>query len=405
MSDHSAESPAAPTSLGWLAAHALEGADATPWRSAAFARAASEGMRMLAPARPDADPAWNGFSKPFREIVEHVASIQDPLRTAVKPTLAGIGEGAGAALRDLAAPKAPVPMPLSGIGRSFGEAMQAGDSPFRRKPASWVETGNPSVRRAGARPPVAPTKPSASAKPAPAPETSNRKPKPAPPAPDLAPLSHASLPPAQTALEAWAEKLDRKMRQAREREEAAQVSAAKRPAAPVPPKRVPFKYPEDPADPARFKEILSRHAPTGSAPPPGPPGAFAPKPGPAAPSDTVTPVAPPWPGVPGPADPGFGEILSRLPAPGPRPSGPEPTDVFTPAQPPIPGRGHVPAPPISAPPVPTAAQPTQPAPAALAGSAKPSPSEIEWLEEEDDLAARLHSLLRRQARRRGVDLS
>jgi hypothetical protein len=30
---------------------------------------------------------------------------------------------------------------------------------------------------------------------------------------------------------------------------------------------------------------------------------------------------------------------------------------------------------------------------------------VEWLDEEEDLAGKLHRLLRRQAKRRGVDLS
>ena len=31
-------------------------------------------------------------------------------------------------------------------------------------------------------------------------------------------------------------------------------------------------------------------------------------------------------------------------------------------------------------------------------------SQVEWMDEEDDLAAKLHRLLRRQAKRRGVEL-
>lgn len=397
MSDPSAETPAAPPSLGWLAAHALDASHASPFGSAAFARAASEGLRALASGKPRAESEWEGFAKPFQTLAGHVESIRDPLGTQAKLPLAGIGEAAGAALRGVAAPEAVRPTPLSGIGSAIGEVLKPDGPPIKPQAASWVETGNPSVRRAIARTPSVPSKPPAPAKPAQPGATS--RPKRAPAAPDLAPLSRADLPPAQSALEAWAEDLERRLRRARERAKATAPKPAGRPAKPV---RKPFVYPEDPADLARFKEILGRQAPSGPVPPAGTPGAVAPTPSPAAPGDTVTPVSPPWPGAPAPADPGIGGILSRLPAPGPRPSGPEPTDVFTPVQPPIPARGPATAPPpVSAPPAASA----PPVPAGAAAPAKPRPSEMEWLEEEDDLAARLHSLLRRQARRRGVDLS
>ncbi len=43
---------------------------------------------------------------------------------------------------------------------------------------------------------------------------------------------------------------------------------------------------------------------------------------------------------------------------------------------------------------------------AASGIPRPSESpEVRWLQEEDDLASKLNRLLRRQAKRRGVDLS
>lgn len=410
MSDRS---DSAPASKGWLSAHALEAPAAPPFAGAAFARAAAEGLRSLA-GKPGTGSGWDAFERPFREAAGHVDSIRNPL--AASPALGKLGAVAGAALTGLAAPEEKIPgaladRALQGIGGAIGDAFRKNAALPDPVGATWVETGNPTVERASMRTAGAPARP-APARPGGPAAPRPPKSRPALPSATHAPISRNDLPPAKTAFEAWAENLDRKLREARARVPAAPAKAK--------PPRKPFVFPGDPADLARFKEILSRRAPESpaspfpAAPAPfGPSGAVRPAPPPAAPSD-VAPLLPPSASV-APGSPAAD--LSRLPAP--RPAAPARDSLPPlPAPPPFPGPEAGPAAPAGSPrgTAPESALPPPsprgiPAPGQApeaplpAPGSRPRPSEMEWLDEEDDLAARLHSLLRRQARRRGVDLS
>jgi hypothetical protein len=448
-----------PASRGWITVHAME-----PQRDASLrfplelARAAAEGLRKppFLKTEAETDAPWDAFTKPFRTARENLDRIREPMQsmkpavekaapqpagqTSDRNPLRGIGALAGTGLAGLdlgeigkASAKPPAPraasamggianLPAAGLGglglAAIGAAASSavnGAGPLFAKPSahgagadgktggdrnakpadgSWVETGNPTTQPARAS-----RRTGAAAKSALAAGIAH-------------PMS-PRLPAAPSPLEAWAEKAARKLKdyargagQAPAKTAGAAGASMSGPVDPMSPRRAPFIPPDDPETLARFKRVLESLPPEPGSPATGEPA------GSGVGGNTVTPVSrkdPERGAERVPADPGLSDVLDRLygpsvPAPSPE-SGDG--DVFSPVQPPLPYRDAGAASPAA--PAPAAA--SRPAPAAPADASTGTPnrsraaSEIEWLEEEDDLAAKLHSLLRRQAKRRGVDLA
>jgi hypothetical protein len=490
-----------PTSLGWVSAHAMAaGGSLAAWWLAPLTRARVDAASMSHPAsgKQGDQEALLEFVKPFQTAEEHVDLIRKPIQASGRGKVAGIGallqggQGgqagmAGAGLTGMGSPEESDPLSgksfraaakgsagsladglsaiaAAGLGGLFDKSGKSGHGPVAVKPVpssgkraaggSWMEAGNPPARSANLSPgnrfPGIPNP--AAAKPATATGRASMRPG----SRDGLPArtnAKPELPPAQTAFEAWAEKVARKV--ARKLPKYASVAGdSSGPGKNLPSgsgkagdggtlqrlaRRAPFIPPEDPETIARFKALLEAQRRPGAAGPAGSPLAW-----PESMGDTgsagsegdkshgrphaVTPASPPRleaarkPGAAGPdlSDlvqdlyPPIGKSQSYPGAPGVG-RDPEGDNVHPPAHAPFPTRtdrsghgvdgdngngGNSPA--GSTPRVPTVTVPTVAEGHPLPGRGG---AETEWLQEEDDLAAKLHRLLRRQAKRRGVDLA
>lgn len=371
--------PAPASALAWLALSALDGSASDPVLPAlAETRAAAEGLRRF----PEADgetEAWSAFAEPFQAAMETVRALTGPVL--------GLSEGV--------APEAsgPSSFPASPSHRDAREtplaaAPAAATDPAMAPRGSSVETGNPSLLEiaarigslSGASVPQAGTRPAvAGAQPKADPRPSRQS---APP---------ASIPGATAALVSWTDRLTKAV--------AAVLPPIVTPQSPARP-AVPMPAPGDPVAQAFFLGLLERIASA-----PGPDGSIQEAPGGASPG--VTPVSPPSGRAPGP-DPlaDLQNLLAGMPLIG-APGNPASPAAAPGAPAPFTGNGGAQAP-VSMPSDPTSPSPRGPLSAVPQSpdlSARARSSEVEWLDEEDDLAARLNRLLRRQARRHGVDLS
>ncbi len=402
----------APISLGWITSHALESRAPSPtgFDAVAIARAVAEGMRTLPKGAPDAEKPWTAFAAPFLAASEHLQAIRNPVPTMAAGALAGIGAAAAEAglpgarrpdVQRTGSQSAKPAQALAGIGAVAADAAAKAGTVFQVKNGSWVETGNPSLGGIGAAAAgilaglesglgTSGTAPKAAGNREPARSSSSRSKQPAPPSAAMAEGTFAKL----------LKRMESIMRVA--------VSSAGRdttvseggtPGAESP-RRAPFIDPQAPETQDRFRNILAS-GPTAQVPATGADSNS---------SDTVSPVSPSSVGPePEPATASLAGILAGLAGTEPAgqtdldrtPTGPGPQpDPFSPVEAPFSGSGPVVQPS-------DASRPPRPYPAAApaAGTAPAKPAEMEWLDSEDDLAARLHSLLRRQARRRGVDLA
>ena len=460
----------APFSLGWIAAHVMEGggSSAAAWRhpldlvrSAAAAMAANAGMAGGSLESRESGATAAEFAKPFRAAAELVGLIREPLNTKAMVPQSGIGAMAGTSLSALAAlsgrdsvamgteadagpegsgntlngalggpslpgvsrdPKRDIggPGTLGSIGSSgaaaaFAALASKGLGDLFQPPSArtstermestaesrhsgpvdspWVETGNPAPRY-GSR--------SAS---------QGRSQRTATP----------SFPPARLDLEVWAERAALKLARyvSGFASESGQESESIKPASL---KRASFIPPEDPETIARFKKLIEANLqapyPAESATASGStmdggqtkPAANERQAKPGAPnagdsvSDRVVSVAFSYAGYSGPSGPGnppapdLSDLANALYAPV-LPAADETTgDVHSPSD-----ADRIPPRSVAAPGRDTAGEPLLP----LGNGAtvqRNGQSQVEWMDEEDDLAAKLHRLLRRQAKRRGVEL-
>lgn len=405
----------APLSLGWVTTHALEGSagSAVGFDAVTMARAVAEGMRTLPKGAPDPEKPWHAFAAPFRAASEHLQAIRHPVPGMADMALAGIGAAVaeaglpGTRNRETGRSSSTSAKPagsLAGIGAAAADAAGKAGSVSRAHTGSWVETGNPSLDGIGAAAAGilaglesgSGNSPAADALPkrqrGKAPVAGKRQPVARPSTTSANGLFADLLQRVERALQAAASSTGRE----------APISGSGTPAgksAAESPRRAPFIDPAAPETQARFRDLLVN----------GPSADGAPADSLGNATDTVSPVSPSSLGPkPVPAAPDLAGILADLDGTGPggqavpgrAGTGPgwQP-DPFSPGQE-SPAQALFPG--ANAPSRPQREFPAAPPTAATAPA---KPAELEWLDSEDDLAARLHSLLRRQARRRGVDLA
>jgi hypothetical protein len=317
----------------------------------------------------------------------------------------------------------------------FASLAANGVGPSRQRgPAdgSWVETGNPTTRK-GSR----------SAPPGRSPQSAKPSAAANPPRASFSPSAAPTLPPARTDFEVWAERAAGKLaRYVSGTGSASGPGPGSGSAKPTSPKRAPFIPPEDPETIARFKKLMEANLPVphaadsetasgsavdGNRAKPAANGretkpGQAPKAGDSG-SDRMVPVSPPYAGNAGPSGPGnppapdLSDLADALYAPV-RPAAPgtdgnvhSPVHSPSSARNPDSGSGRMsPSDANRIPPRSVVAPGSDPvrAPMPSIGNGatvqRNGQSQMEWMDEEDDLAAKLHRLLRRQAKRRGVEL-
>lgn len=430
----------APASMGWLSAHAMEaGRSLSAWWLAPLAGARVDAalMSVTAAGGQAVQETLLEFVKPFRAAEEHADLIRDPVRASGLSAIAAAGLGG---LFDKPGQAAVKPGTSSGQRPTGGSRVETGNS------------GNSTVRGAN----VSPGRrfPGISNPAAGKPATSTDRPLPRPGSRDGVPAraNAKPLPPAaQTPFEDWADKVTRKLSRYVSTSGNPSGTGENPPAGSgnpaggkVPFRRAPFIPPEDPETLMRFKALMESqlaHKP-GSPAPLANDSANGSANGVAdAPADVSAGSVP---AASGSAGNGFSSggggtgggntvtsTLPKFPEPFRKPGagGHDLSDLVrdlypligkTPSPPAVAGSGRDPevdnghsplqAPFPALPAFPPAASPSRvpaaEAPATSAGNPLPGrAAETEWLQEEDDLAARLHRLLRRQAKRRGVDLA
>ncbi|GEM_PF-4890313 len=313
--------------------------------------------------------------------------------------------------------------------------------PARIADGSWVETGNPTTRSSRASASTRGT-----GNPGPAPISASR-----PTARDGIPargfhgrIGGKPVSPPPSPFAGWAENVNRKIAgygPKPDPQNPHSINDLDAKGGTASPTRAPSIVPLDDVAFARFLELLKQRAPNphgpGASSTPkvpavaisGTPSAGSTAPGATRPSDRspsystyssndLSPVQHPFsrpPGSPEPSAPDLADLVDNLYGPvRSDPAGhPAENNTYSPVQHPFsqrpaggdlspvatkgkagPGAG------------PSAVAPAAAnAPAEAASQVRQGTSEMEWMDEEDDLAAKLHRLLRRQAKRRGVDLT
>jgi hypothetical protein len=384
-------SPDPAFAYAWPMLSAWDGAPADPLSPALdAARGAAEGLR----GRTDEDglaEAWSAFAGPFDAAMETVRAL-----AGLVPGLsvANVGEPPTVPAFPAAAARPPREARQVRQARegSASAATSASPEGAVTPDGSSVETGNPGLtailaRMGSGNPSATPSAPPMDAKAAPdvrlrAVSRNTRATFPA-----------ASVPDAEAARSTWSGRLAQAI-----------ASAFPSPAAPRSPAgpASPLPSPADQTVQALFSGLLERLAVA-------PEGSEATEAAGKTPGDAPSQVTPKLPaagvaGLPLPIS-DLQNLLAGMPLIGATGTPPAPGSAPAGMPAPFTGTGGMAAP---------SAAPAQPAGAPLRGPLRadpPVPQEsparsagIEWLAEEDDLAERLNRLLRRQARRHGVDL-